>query len=42
MNEFRTAISAQTINDTFSETIAWGGIKNGSTVEKVALFPRVS
>ena len=42
MNEFRIAISAQTINDTFSETIAWGGIKNGSTVEKVALFPRVS
>ena len=42
MNEFRTAICAETTNHTFEKETAWGGLEAGIKIEKVALFPRVT
>ena len=39
--EFHDAIQANTCSGNVQELVQWGGMKQGATVRKVALFPRV-
>ncbi len=41
MNEFHHAVGVDSNQSSFEELLTWGGIQEGTTVNKVALFPRV-